>query len=52
MAVPAHFTQQHLQLLSELAERFSDPGFRTALRIAPDADALRGALLGAMSPAA
>jgi PTS system nitrogen regulatory IIA component len=52
MTVPAHFTQQHLQLLSELAERFSDPGFRTALRIAPDADALRGALLGAMSPTA
>lgn len=52
MAVPAHFTQEHLQLLSELAERFSDPAFRTALRIAPDAGALRDALLGAMSPAA
>lgn len=52
MAVPAHFTQQHLQLLSELAERFGDPGFRTALRMAPDAETLRGALLGAMSPAA
>ena len=52
MAVPAHFTQQHLQLLSELAERFGDPGFRTLLRMAADADALRGALLGAMSPAA
>ena len=46
MAVPAHFTQQHLQLLSELAERFSDAGFRTALRQAPDADALRRVLLG------
>jgi PTS system nitrogen regulatory IIA component len=52
MAVPAHFTQQHLQLLSELAERFGDPDFRTALRMAPDAETLRGALLGAMSPAA
>ena len=52
MAVPAHFTQQHLQLLSELAERFGDPGFRTLLRMAVDTDALRGALLGAMSPAA
>jgi PTS system nitrogen regulatory IIA component len=47
MAVPAHFTQQHLQLLSELAERFGDAGFRTALRMAPDADALRRVLLGA-----
>ena len=36
MAVPEHFTQQHLQLLSELAERFADPGFRAALRAAPD----------------
>jgi len=47
MAVPEHFTQQHLQLLSELAERFSDPDFRTALRTAPDVDALRLAVFGA-----
>ncbi|MFC7300672.1 PTS sugar transporter subunit IIA [Cognatiluteimonas weifangensis] len=46
MAVPEHFTQQHLQLLSELAERFADPGFRSALRQAPDAGALRAILLG------
>ncbi|NUS37461.1 MAG: PTS sugar transporter subunit IIA [Lysobacter sp.] len=52
MAVPAHFTQQHLQLLSELAERFGDAGFRAALRDAADADILRGLLLGATSPAA
>ena len=45
MAVPVHFTQQHLQLLSELAERFGDAGFRDALRAAPDADALRALLL-------
>ncbi len=45
MAVPEHFTQQHLQLLSELAERFADPDFRTALRTAPDVDTLRLALL-------
>ena len=45
MAVPEHFTQQHLQLLSELAERFSDAGFRAALRAAPDAAALRTLLL-------
>ena len=51
MAVPQHFTQQHLQLLSELAERFADPAFRTALRQAPNAEALRGALLGATAAA-
>jgi PTS system nitrogen regulatory IIA component len=45
MAVPEHFTQQHLQLLSELAERFSDAAFRAALRAAPDAAALRNLLL-------
>ena len=46
MVVPAHFTQQHLQLLSELAEQFADPAFRAALRDAPDVAALRKALLG------
>jgi PTS system nitrogen regulatory IIA component len=45
MAVPEHFTQQHLQLLSELAERFADAGWRDALRAAPDAEALRRLLL-------
>jgi PTS system nitrogen regulatory IIA component len=45
MAVPEHFTQQHLQLLSELAERFADAGWRDALRAAPDAAALRALLL-------
>jgi PTS system nitrogen regulatory IIA component len=49
MAVPEHFTQQHLQLLSELAERFAEPAFRTALRQAPDVEALRGVLLGTIA---
>ncbi|PPU75740.1 MULTISPECIES: PTS sugar transporter subunit IIA [Xanthomonas] len=40
MAVPAHYTHQHLMLLSELAECFSDAGFRQRLRDAPDAQAL------------
>ncbi len=40
MAVPGHYTQEHLLLLSELAEHFSDPAFRQALREASDADAL------------
>jgi PTS system nitrogen regulatory IIA component len=45
MAVPEHFTQQHLELLSELAERFAEPGFRAALRAAPNAADLRALLL-------
>ena len=40
LSVPAHITHQHLQLLAEIAERFSDEGFRAALRGAEDADAL------------
>ena len=44
MAVPSHFTQQHLELLSELAEHFADPAFRAALRQAADAEALAAAL--------
>lgn len=40
LAVPEHFTHQHLVLLSELAERFSSEAFRAALRAAPDATAL------------
>ncbi|HVR81939.1 MAG TPA: PTS sugar transporter subunit IIA [Luteimonas sp.] len=52
MAVPEHFTQQHLQMLSELAERFADPGFRAALRAAGDIGALRAALLDGMPAAA
>ena len=41
MAVPAHYTHQHLMLLSELAEIFSDPDIRQALRVAPDAQTLK-----------
>jgi PTS system nitrogen regulatory IIA component len=44
MTVPEHFTQQHLQLLSELAEAFAEPAFRESLRTAPDAAALLAAL--------
>lgn len=40
LAVPEHFTQQHLQLLAELAERFADEDYRAALRAAPDVNAL------------
>lgn len=44
MAVPAHYTHQHLMLLSELAELFSDATIRSALRSAGDAAALRQVL--------
>jgi len=40
MAVPSHYTHEHLALLAELAERFSDARYRDALRGAPDATAL------------
>lgn len=42
LAVPEHFTHQHLQLLAELAERFGDEGFRAALRRAPDGVTMLG----------
>ncbi len=41
LVVPAQFTDQHLKLLAELAEMFSDPDTTGALRAAPDAAALR-----------
>jgi PTS system nitrogen regulatory IIA component len=50
MAVPADFNQQHLQLLSDIAARCADPGFRAALRQARDVQALRAILLA--TPAA
>ena len=45
MAVPRHFDREHLQILSDLALRFSDAAFRAALRDAPDIGALRDLLL-------
>ncbi len=46
MAVPEGFSEQHLQLLSELAERFADADFRGRLRRAENATALHAVLLG------
>ena len=40
LLVPEHATDQHLQLLSELAQMFSDRGFRDRLAHAPDAGAV------------
>ena len=36
MLVPEHATEQHLQILSELAQMFSDPDFRDALLASND----------------
>ena len=41
LLVPEQATEQHLQILSELAERFSDRSCREALCTADSADAIR-----------
>lgn len=48
LLVPAHFTDQHLKLLAELAELFSDGEVTTALRAATDPAALLATLRGAL----
>ena len=40
LLVPEHATEQHLQLLSELAQMFSDRAFRERIGSATDAAAL------------
>jgi len=40
LLVPEQATEEHLQILSELAQRFADRGFREALVAAPDAAAI------------
>jgi PTS system nitrogen regulatory IIA component len=47
MAVPEGMPQEYLQWLAELAERFSDPGLRDALRDAADVESVREVLRGA-----
>jgi PTS system nitrogen regulatory IIA component len=44
LIVPEHFTDQHLKLLAELAELFSDAELTAELRAAPNALALRNDL--------
>ena len=41
LLVPEQATEQHLQILSELAERFTESSCREALAGAPDAEAIR-----------
>jgi PTS system nitrogen regulatory IIA component len=43
LLVPEQATEQHLQILSELAERLSEPSCREALAAARDAEAVRQA---------
>jgi len=38
--VPEQATEEHLQILSELAQRFSERPFRDKLMVAPDAAAV------------
>lgn len=40
LLVPEQATEQHLQILSELAQRFSDRAFREKLKTAPDTAAV------------
>ena len=40
LLVPEQATEQHLQILSELAQRFSDRGFREKLQTAADSTAV------------
>ena len=49
LIVPEHFTDQHLKLLAELAEIFSNADVTAALRAAPDASVMRATLARARS---
>jgi len=52
LAMPAHYVQQHLEFLAEMAEMFADPGFRAELRAMPTIERLRSRLLQGDSQAA
>lgn len=46
LLVPEQANELHLQILSELAQRFSDRAFRDALAAAPDAESTRQLFIG------
>ena len=46
LLIPDHVTQQHLEILSEIAEMFSDEAFRTLLSTDTDALAVHRHLVG------
>jgi len=45
LLIPAHVTQQHLEILSEIAEMFSDEAFRQVLSTSLDAAAVHARLI-------
>src|SRR6478752_4240950 len=45
LLIPDHVTQQHLEILSEIAEMFSDDAFRAHLAADPDAGSVHAKLL-------
>ena len=46
LLIPDNVTQQHLEILSEIAEMFSDNGFRTGLTTDPDAQTVHQRIIG------
>jgi PTS system nitrogen regulatory IIA component len=46
LLIPDHVTQQHLEILSEIAEMFSDDAFRDALAADQDAPAVHARIVG------
>lgn len=46
LLIPDHVTQQHLEILSEIAEMFSDEAFRNALLADEDARAVHSRIVG------
>lgn len=45
LLIPDHVTQQHLEILSEVAEMFSDEAFRNTLATDPDAASVHARIL-------
>lgn len=46
LLIPDHVTQQHLEILSEIAEMFSDEAFRTALSTDQDPKTVHDRIIG------
>jgi nitrogen PTS system EIIA component len=46
LLIPDHVTQQHLEILSEIAEMFSNEEFRSGLATDPDAASVHARIIG------
>jgi PTS system nitrogen regulatory IIA component len=46
LLIPAHNTQQHLEILSEIAEMFSSDAFRSSLATDPDVKSVHARIVG------